>query len=217
MRINLCRTRRENRNLPTDRSRTQTQRSGAYVRHAQDFPYEAEDPYWIEHDRLEQERITQHQTQQEEMAKLRAEMERAASNLRMLQSQDALHRSTDFAKSEDEFRASQKTGKPKKTNNPPQTANPHAAKKNNTSSGSAHHEGDFEEAHNYQVELESYNPCTGGQSTYDETSYCEYHRGSGHSTANCLTLGQKLASKLVARTLKGDFSLKDFEIEESSE
>ncbi|KFK23243.1 hypothetical protein AALP_AAs40338U000200 [Arabis alpina] len=51
-RFNLHGTRTENRYLPTNRSRTQTQQSGADVRRTQDLANEAEDPYWIEHDRL---------------------------------------------------------------------------------------------------------------------------------------------------------------------
>ncbi|KFK32142.1 hypothetical protein AALP_AA6G203700 [Arabis alpina] len=74
--VNLCGTRTKNRNLPTDRSQTHTQRSGAYVRHTQDLTNEEEDTYWIEHDRLKQERRAQHQAQQEKMTKLREQMER---------------------------------------------------------------------------------------------------------------------------------------------
>ncbi|KFK39381.1 hypothetical protein AALP_AA3G237600 [Arabis alpina] len=58
--VNLRETRTENRNLPTDRSRTQTHRSDADVRHTQDLANEEEDPYWIEHDRLE--RSVEHNT-----------------------------------------------------------------------------------------------------------------------------------------------------------
>ncbi|KFK35059.1 hypothetical protein AALP_AA5G229700 [Arabis alpina] len=95
MYVNLRGTRNKNRNLPTDRSRTQTQRSGTDVRRTQDLANEEEDPYWIEHDRLEQERRAQHQAQQEEMTKLRAQMEGAASDLKMVQSQ--VHRITSRA------------------------------------------------------------------------------------------------------------------------
>ncbi|KFK24037.1 hypothetical protein AALP_AAs62112U000200 [Arabis alpina] len=93
--VNLRETRTENCNLPIGKSHTQIQRSGADVRRTQDLANEEEDPYWIEHDRLEQERRAQHQAQQEEMTKLRAQMERAASDLKMVQSQ--VHRVTSRA------------------------------------------------------------------------------------------------------------------------
>ncbi|XP_024015857.1 uncharacterized protein LOC112089113 [Eutrema salsugineum] len=70
-------------------------------------------------------------------------------------------------------------------------------------------------AHNYQVGTgrgrgEPHNSTWVRKSAnYDEKAFCEYHQTYGHSTAQCRTLGAKLAAKMAAGELQNAVNLKD--------
>lgn len=91
--------------------------------------------------------------------------------------------------------------------------NPPSLRKNTQSGGYVHHEGSkLGGAHNYQVGFSSekgpWNIWTRNSNTYDEKAYYEHHRRYGHSTANCRSLGAKLAAKLLSGELGDLISLK---------
>ncbi|XP_024016114.1 uncharacterized protein LOC112089276 [Eutrema salsugineum] len=78
-------------------------------------------------------------------------------------------------------------------------------------------------AHNYQVGAgrgrgEPHNNTWVSKSAnYDEKAFCEYHQTYGHSTAQCRTLGAKLAAKMAAGELQNAVSLKDLVPNEQQE
>ncbi|KFK29662.1 hypothetical protein AALP_AA7G162600 [Arabis alpina] len=111
--------------------------------------------------------------------------------------QDALHRATNYAKSEEEAKKlAKKYGKSKQKNDsdlqPSQSQKTHGR-------GYVQHEGGSKGAHNYQVDLPGVGRGIGrgrgrgrgfpnvwtGNSTYDGSLYCDIHRTHGHSTVNC--------------------------------
>ncbi|XP_024016266.1 uncharacterized protein LOC112089745 [Eutrema salsugineum] len=78
-------------------------------------------------------------------------------------------------------------------------------------------------AHNYQVgagrgrrEPRS-NTWVRRPTNYDEKAFCEYHQTYGHSTAQCQTLGAKLAAKMAAGELQRAVNLKDLAPTDSKE
>ncbi|XP_024006477.1 uncharacterized protein LOC112082988 [Eutrema salsugineum] len=70
-------------------------------------------------------------------------------------------------------------------------------------------------AHNYQVGTgrkrgqPRNNTWVRKPTNYNEKAFCEYHQTYGHSTAQCRTLGAKLAAKMAAGELQNAVNLKD--------
>ncbi|XP_024013110.1 uncharacterized protein LOC112087324 [Eutrema salsugineum] len=129
--------------------------------------------------------------------------------------QDALHRSSDFVVNEEEMKNLDEHSillRPAKKGNP--SSNTTTQSSDEPRSGGAH---------NYQVgtgrgrgELRN-NTWVRKSANYDEKAFCEYHQTYGHSTAQCRTLGAKLAAKMAAGELQNAVSIKDLVPNEQQE
>ncbi|XP_024010031.1 uncharacterized protein LOC112085187 [Eutrema salsugineum] len=131
--------------------------------------------------------------------------------------QDALHQSSDFVVNEEEMKNLDEQYEATKAAihssilmRPPKKGNP----SNNATTQSSDEPGSGG-AHNYQVgtgrgrgELRN-NTWVRRPTSYDEKAFCEYHQTYGYSTAQCRTLGEKLAAKMAARELQNTVNLKD--------
>ncbi|XP_024007273.1 uncharacterized protein LOC112083478 [Eutrema salsugineum] len=131
--------------------------------------------------------------------------------------QDALHRSSDFVVNKEEMKnldeqyeatkaaiRSSILTRPSKKGNPSYNAT--------TQSSDEPRSGG---AHNYQVGTgrgrgePRNNTWVRKPTNYDEKAFCEYHQTYGHSTAQCRTLGAKLAAKMAVGELQNAVNLKD--------
>ncbi|XP_024016315.1 uncharacterized protein LOC112089789 [Eutrema salsugineum] len=131
--------------------------------------------------------------------------------------QDALHRSSYFFVNEEEMKnldeqyeatkaaiRSSILTRPSKKGNPSNNATTQSSDKPRSGS-----------AHNYQVGTGRGRgePCNNTwvrkPTNYDEKAFCEYHQTYGQSTAQCRTLGAKLAAKMAAGELQNAVNLKD--------
>ncbi|XP_024004978.1 uncharacterized protein LOC112082110 [Eutrema salsugineum] len=131
--------------------------------------------------------------------------------------QDALHRSSDFVVNEEEMKNLDEQYEATKAAIRSSIL-PRPAKKGNPSSNTTTQSSDEPRsggAHNYQVGTgrgrgEPHNNTWVRKSAnYDEKAFCEYHQTYGHSTAQCRTLGAKLAAKMAAGELQNAVSIKD--------
>ncbi|XP_024009358.1 uncharacterized protein LOC112084454 [Eutrema salsugineum] len=131
--------------------------------------------------------------------------------------QDALHRSSDFVVNEEEMKNLDEQYEATKAVIRSSIL-PRPAKKGNPSSNAATQSSEEPRnggAHNYQVSSgrgrgePRNNTWVRKSANYDEKAFCEYHQTYGHSTAQCRTLGAKLAAKMAAGELQNAVSLKD--------
>ncbi|XP_024014533.1 uncharacterized protein LOC112088483 [Eutrema salsugineum] len=139
--------------------------------------------------------------------------------------QDALHRSSDFVVNEEEMKNLDEQYEATKAAIRSSIV-PRPAKKGNPSTNAATQSSEEPRsggAHNYQVssgrgrgELRN-NTWVRKSANYDEKAFCEYHQTYGHSTAQCRTLGAKLAAKMAAGDLQNAVSLKDLVPNEQQE
>ncbi|XP_024009413.1 uncharacterized protein LOC112084497 [Eutrema salsugineum] len=139
--------------------------------------------------------------------------------------QDALHRSSDFVVNEEEMKNLDEQYEATKAAIRSSILT-RPAKKGNPSSNATTQSSDEPRsggAHNYQVSSgrgrgESRNNTWVRKSAnYDAKAFCEYHQTYGHSTAQCRTLGAKLAAKMAAGELQNAVSLKDLVPNEQQE
>ncbi|XP_024014509.1 uncharacterized protein LOC112088458 [Eutrema salsugineum] len=139
--------------------------------------------------------------------------------------QDALHRSSDFVVNEEDMKnldeqyettkaaiRSSILTRPSKKGNPSNNATTQSSDESRSGG-----------VHNYQVGTgrgrgESRNNTWVRKPTnYDEKAFCEYHQTYRHSTAQCQTLGAKLAAKMAAGELQNAVNLKDLVPNEQQE
>ncbi|XP_024015036.1 uncharacterized protein LOC112088892 [Eutrema salsugineum] len=139
--------------------------------------------------------------------------------------QDALHRSSDFVVNEEEMKnldeqyeatkaaiRSSILPRPTKRGNPSGNATTQSSEEPRSGG-----------AHNYQVSSgrgrgePRNNTWVRKSANYDEKAFCEYHQTYGHSTAQCRTLGAKLAAKMAAGELQNAVTLKDLVPNEQQE
>ncbi|XP_024006512.1 uncharacterized protein LOC112083023 [Eutrema salsugineum] len=139
--------------------------------------------------------------------------------------QDALHRSSDFVVNEEEMKNLDEQYEATKAAIRSSIL-PRPAKKGNPSSNTTTQSSDEPKsggAHNYQVGTgrgrgePRNNTWVRKSANYDEKAFCEYHQTYGHSTAQCQTLGAKLAGKMTAGELQNAVSLKDLVPNEQQE
>ncbi|XP_024015873.1 uncharacterized protein LOC112089128 [Eutrema salsugineum] len=139
--------------------------------------------------------------------------------------QDALHRSSDFVVNEEEMKNLDEQYEATKAAIQSSIL-PRPAKKGNPSSNATTQSLDEPRsggAHNYQVSSgrgrgePRNNTWVRKSANYDEKAFCEYHQTYGHSTAQCRTLGAKLAAKIAAGELQNAVSLKDLVPNEQQE
>ncbi|XP_024011257.1 uncharacterized protein LOC112086524 [Eutrema salsugineum] len=139
--------------------------------------------------------------------------------------QDALHRSSDFVVNEEEMKNLDEQYEATKAAIRSSIL-PRPAKKVNPSSNATRQSSDEPRsggAHNYQVSSgrgrgePRNNTWVRKCANYDEKAFCEYHQTYGHSTAQCRTLGAKLAAKMAAGELQNAVSLKDLVPNEQQE
>ncbi|XP_024006660.1 uncharacterized protein LOC112083342 [Eutrema salsugineum] len=109
--------------------------------------------------------------------------------------QDALHRSSDFV-----------NGNPSSNTTTQSSDEPRSGGAHNYQVGTGRRRG--EPRNNTWVRKSA---------NYDEKAFCEYHQTYGHSTAQCQTLGAKLAAKMAAGELQNAVSLKDLVPNEQQE
>ncbi|XP_024004023.1 uncharacterized protein LOC112081496 [Eutrema salsugineum] len=131
--------------------------------------------------------------------------------------QDALHRSSDFFVNEEEMKNLEEQYEATKAAIRSSIL-PRPAKKGNPSNNTTMQSSDESRsggAHNYQVGTRRgrgeprNNTWVRKSANYDEKAFCEYHQTYGHSTAQCQTLGAKLAAKMAAGELQNAVNLKD--------
>ncbi|XP_024014548.1 uncharacterized protein LOC112088501 [Eutrema salsugineum] len=131
--------------------------------------------------------------------------------------QDALHRSSDFVVNEEEMKNLDEQYEVTKAAIRSSIL-PRPAKKGNPSSNTTTQSSDEPRsggAHNYQVGTgrgrgePRNNTWVRKSANYDEKAFCEYHQTYWHSTAQCRTLGAKLAAKMAAGELQNAVNLKD--------
>ncbi|XP_024010388.1 uncharacterized protein LOC112085410 [Eutrema salsugineum] len=131
--------------------------------------------------------------------------------------QDALHRSSDFVVNEEEmknldeqYEATKAAIQSSILTRPSKKGNP----SNNTTTQSSDKPRSGG-AHNYQVGTgrgrgePRNNTWVSKPTNYDEKAFCEYHQTYGHSTAQCRTLGAKIAAKMAAGELQNAVNLKN--------
>ncbi|XP_024015161.1 uncharacterized protein LOC112088916 [Eutrema salsugineum] len=139
--------------------------------------------------------------------------------------QDTLHRSSDFVVNEEEIKnLDEQYEATKAAIQSSILLRP--AKKGNPSSNTSTQGSDEPRsggAHNYQIGTgrgrgePRNNTWMRKSANYDEKAFCEYHQTYGHSTAQCRTLGAKLAAKMAAGELQNAVSLKDLVPNEQQE
>ncbi|XP_024015961.1 uncharacterized protein LOC112089212 [Eutrema salsugineum] len=131
--------------------------------------------------------------------------------------QDALHRSSDFVVNEEGMKNLDEQYEATKAAIRSSIL-PRPAKKGNLSNNTTTQSSDEPRsggAHNYQVGTgrgrgePRNNTWVRKSVNYDEKAFCEYHQTYGHSTAQCRTLGAKLAAKMAAGELQNVVNLKD--------
>ncbi|XP_024014471.1 uncharacterized protein LOC112088424 [Eutrema salsugineum] len=123
--------------------------------------------------------------------------------------QDALHRSSDFVVNEEEiknldeqYEATKAAIRSSILTRPSKKGNP-----SNNATTQSSDEPRSGGAHNYQVGAgrgrgePRNNTWVRKPTNYDEKAFCEYHQTYRHSTAQCRTLGAKLAAKMAAGEL----------------
>ncbi|XP_024013208.1 uncharacterized protein LOC112087531 [Eutrema salsugineum] len=139
--------------------------------------------------------------------------------------QDALHRSSDFVVNEEELKNLDEQYEATKAAIRSSIL-PRPAKKGNPSSNASTQSSDEPRsggAHYYQIGTghgrgePRNNTWVRKSANYDEKAFCEYHQTYGHSTAQCRTLGAKLAAKMAAGELQTAVSLKDLVPNEQKE
>ncbi|XP_024010345.1 uncharacterized protein LOC112085367 [Eutrema salsugineum] len=139
--------------------------------------------------------------------------------------QDALHRSSDFVVNEEEMKNFDEQYEATKAEIRSSILLP-PAKKGNPSSNASTQSSDEPRSggvHNYQIGTgrgrgePRNNTWVRKSANYDEKAFCEYHQTYGHSTAQCRTLGAKLAAKMAAGELQNAVNLKDLVPNEQQE
>ncbi|XP_024014629.1 uncharacterized protein LOC112088517 [Eutrema salsugineum] len=139
--------------------------------------------------------------------------------------QDALHRSSDFIVNEEEMKNLDEQYEATKAAIRSSILT-RPSKKGNSSNNATTQSSDEPRsggAHNYQVGTRRErgeprnNTWVRKPTNYDEKAFCEYHQTYGHSTAQCRTLGAKLAAKMAAGELQNVVNLKDLVPNETKE
>ncbi|XP_024010460.1 uncharacterized protein LOC112085476 [Eutrema salsugineum] len=139
--------------------------------------------------------------------------------------QDALHRSSDFVVNEEEMKNLDEQYEATKAAIRSSIL-PRLAKKGDPSNNTTTQSSDERRsggAHNYHVGTgrgrgePRNNTWVRKSANYDEKAFCEYHQTYGHSTAQCRTLGAKLAAKMAAGELQNAVNLKDLVPNEQQE